>query len=75
VHLKGRITSNGESIGGEIVVIDPAPQLSVTSHRTDSKGAFEFDVPARPGMLLIARADGYISSERELRQMPASMPT
>jgi hypothetical protein len=66
LRVTGRITSNGQPIQGEIIVVDVAHQVRMLTFRSDSKGAFDFEIVPGPKILVVAKADGYVSAEREL---------
>ncbi len=66
LNITGRITSKGQPVQGEIIVLDVARQLRLQSFRTDSIGNFAFDIVPGPRTIIVAKADGCVSEEREL---------
>jgi hypothetical protein len=70
LRVTGRITSNGQPIQGEIIVVDVARQVRMLTFRSDSLGAFDFEIVPGPRTVVVAKADGCVSAEREL--MPAA---
>lgn len=71
-ELTGRITSvDGIPLAGYVQVIGEAGHVRVQHYATDSRGAFSLDIPGISKLLVVARADGYISAEREVTVGPA----
>jgi hypothetical protein len=67
VNVQGRIiNTEGRRLQGDITVIEAGPGIRVSSYETTAQGAFSF--PARPGqsITVVAKADGYISSEKQV---------
>ncbi len=64
-ELTGRITSvDGIPLAGYVQVIVETGHVRVEHYTTDSRGAFSLDIPDVSRLLVVARADGYISAER-----------
>ncbi|MCL4849918.1 MAG: carboxypeptidase regulatory-like domain-containing protein [Bryobacteraceae bacterium] len=64
--VRGKIvTLEGNPLAGDVTAVHAAQTSRTTSHRTDSQGAFSFEIDASP-IILVAKADGYVSVEREL---------
>ena len=66
LRVSGRITSNGKPVQGEIIVVDIARDSRLLTFHSDSLGVFDFDIVPGPRTVVVAKADGYVSAEREL---------
>jgi len=70
--ITGRI--NGEGVGplrGEVTVFMGGSAVQISNVMTDDQGVFRIDLP--PGqVLLVARAEGYVSEERRLLVRPGT---
>ena len=70
LHITGRITSKGQPVQGEIIVLDIARQVRLLSFQSDSTGGFDFDIVPGPRTIVVAKADGCASEEREVVRPP-----
>src|SRR5688572_974911 len=65
VSIEGRlIDTDGNRLQGDVAVIERGADISVSSYETDSQGTFSFQALAGQLITVVAKADGYISSER-----------
>jgi len=65
VKLTGRIRAlDGAALAGDVQVISAARYVQARSYLTDQEGRFAIEAPAEPRLLVVAKADGYISAER-----------
>jgi hypothetical protein len=64
-RVEGRIRNvSGEPLQGDVTIVEGNRDVRIRTVHTDSQGRFAFD--AAPGRkLLVAKADGYVSEERE----------
>jgi hypothetical protein len=58
--------SQGGRLQGDITVIEAGSEIRVSSYETDSQGSFSFSALAGQSITVVAKADGYISSERQV---------
>lgn len=71
-RIAGRITTDkGQPLKGEVIAVLSAGGVRMSSFATDGQGVFGFDVPVGRALLL-AKADGYISEERQLVVHPGA---
>ena len=70
-RVTGRIVGRGVGpMPGEVLVVMSGGGVRLNSIATDAQGIFTMDLP--PGqVLLVARAEGYASEERQLQVRPA----
>jgi hypothetical protein len=67
VRIQGKIAaSDGTPLPGDVTVVSGVGGLKTMNYRTDSQGTFAFDVDAADVWLMVAKADGYVSEEREV---------
>lgn len=67
VTVRGTIVSiDGTPLRGDVTLIRGGPDVRLRSHHTDSQGVFSIRTDRAPGQLLVAKADGHVSSEVEL---------
>lgn len=67
VKLSGRIrAADGAALAGHVEVISGTGHILSQSYLTDSQGGFSIEAPAQPRLVVVARAEGYISAEREV---------
>jgi hypothetical protein len=65
-QIRGKIIGvGGGPVQGEIMLVQRGRSVRVATYRTDTQGSFSFSATPGPGTLLIARAEGYVSSEKE----------
>jgi protocatechuate 3,4-dioxygenase beta subunit len=65
--VQGRITDiAGRPLQGDITVIETGPDIRVSSYETDSQGRFSFSGFIGQSITVVAKADGYISAERQV---------
>lgn len=64
-RIEGRITSKHGPLRGEVIVVSQDGPVRINPFLTDAEGQFAISVGAGR-VLLIAKADGYVSEEREL---------
>lgn len=71
VKLSGRIrAADGAALAGHVEVTSGTGHVRAQSYWTDSEGRFSIEAPAQPRLVVVAKADGHISAEREVA--PAS---
>lgn len=67
VKLSGRIRSAGPAaLAGHVEVTSGTGHVRTESYWTDSEGRFSIEAPAQPRLVVVARAEGHISAEREV---------
>lgn len=67
LKLTGRvIAADGHPVAGDLQVVTGPPYVRARSFWTDSQGRFSINVEAEPRLLVVAKAAGYISAEREI---------
>jgi hypothetical protein len=68
-RITGRITTEGTPLPGEVIAAAGGGAVWINRVATDAQGAFSIAV--RPGQVhLVAKADGYVSEERQLFVRP-----
>jgi hypothetical protein len=68
VRVQGKIAApDGTPLAGDVTLVSGVGDLKTNNYRADSQGRFAFDVDAPGVCLMVAKADGYISEEREVR--------
>ncbi len=64
-RISGRISAGRDPVRGEVIAVIKDGPVRITPAPADAKGQFTIDIaPGR--VLLVAKADGYVSEEREL---------
>ncbi len=67
VTVEGQIVSvDGTPLRGDVTLIRGGGAVELRHYRTDSQGAFSIETDRADGQLLVAKADGHVSSEAEL---------
>jgi hypothetical protein len=51
---------------GIVELIAGPGRVQAQSHPTDSLGRFSLEAPSAPRLIVVARADGHVSAEREI---------
>ncbi len=69
--IHGRITDGANSLRGELLVVRSGGTLGVQTIATDDQGTFNIELPAGR-TLLVARAAGHVSEEREIIAHPGA---
>lgn len=70
-RIVGRITTGRAPLRGEVIAVVNDGPVRISPFPTDAQGQFTIDVgPGR--VLLVAKADGYVSEERELVARPGA---
>ena len=67
-RVEGQIKSaSGEPLQGDVTIIDDVQDVRMETIQTDAQGRFWFGATAGARRMLVAKADGYISEEKEWR--------
>ena len=67
LSVQGRITDlEGRPLQGDITVIETGPAIRTSSYETDSQGRFSFPALIGQSITVVAKADRYISAERQV---------
>ncbi len=70
--LTGRIaTEGGQEIRGEVLAVAEAGAVRLQAFPTDDRGVFRIELPVGR-VLLVARAEGYVSEERRVLVLPGA---
>ena len=65
LKLQGSIrSSDGRPLQGDVTVVESGPTVRVSSYQSDREGRFSFEANAGRPITVVAKADGYSSSER-----------
>lgn len=68
-RITGRITAEGAPLRGEVIAVVGDGAVRISRVATDAQGLFSIDI--RAGQVrLVAKADGYVSEERQLMVRP-----
>ena len=70
-RITGRIASGRAPLRGEVITVVKDGPIRISPIPTDSQGQFTIDIAAGR-VLLVAKADGYVSEERELVVRPGT---
>lgn len=69
-RIHGQIVGDhGRAVHGEVLAVVQAGAIRINVFPTDGQGAFAFDLPSGP-VLLVARADGHVSAEKQVFVRP-----
>jgi protocatechuate 3,4-dioxygenase beta subunit len=67
VKVSGQVRDgDGRPLAGLVELIAGPGRVQAQSHPTDSLGRFSLEAPSAPRLVVVARADGHVSAEREI---------
>lgn len=73
LRIEGRLTAtDGRPVQGDVTLVEETRFVRAFNHRPDSQGRFAIQADASAAWLLVAKADGYISSEARIGVASAS---